>query len=386
VKRVLFLDHSAQLGGAELSLQDLARSQRDCRVLLFADGPFRERLTQAGVDVEVIAAPARMVGVRRESRFPGAAAIPGIASLAWRVAATARPFDLIHCNSQKAFVVGILAGLLARRPVVWHLRDMLTHSGFSRVNRRLAVTLANRLASLVLTNSRATAEAFAAAGGHLTKTAVLYNGLDLPQPTAQAVESRRNELGLGGRHPILGCFSRLSPWKGQHVLIQSAAQLRDRYPNVQVLLVGSPLFGEDAYEADLHRLVASHGLEGNVRFLGFRSDIAELMALCDLIVHTSTEPEPFGRVIVEGQLAGKAVIATRGGGASELVKDAETGLLVPPGDAASLAAAIVRLTGSDGAGLAARLAEQGRTHALREFSVAVMVERYGRLLARMREG
>jgi glycosyltransferase involved in cell wall biosynthesis len=376
MKRVLFLDHSAQLGGAELSLLDLARNLPACRVLLFADGPFRQRLAEAGVAVDLIRAPDRVMGVRRESRLHALTALPGILRLAARVAAIARGFDVIHCNSQKAFIVGSLAGVIARRPVIWHLRDMLTHSSFSGFNRKVTVALANRVAALVLTNSRATAEAFAAVGGDQQKAAVLYNGIDFPVPAG--VPGLRGQLGLAEGAPVLGCFSRLSPWKGQHVLIAAAAALRRRHPQLAVLLVGSPLFDEDAYAAELHRLVAQLGLQEQVRFLGFRADVAELMALCDVVVHTSVEPEPFGRVIIEGQQAGKPVIATQGGGADELVAHGETGLLVPPGDAEVLAAAVEQLLADPS--LAGRLAEQGRRSATEGFTVQRMVARFKRFL------
>lgn len=376
MRRVLFLNHSAQLGGGELSLLDLARHMPDCRVLLLADGPFRERLAEAGVDVQVVTAATRVLALRRESRLGSVLALPALLRLACRVAAAARAFDVIHCNSQKAFVVGALAGVLARRPVVWHLRDMLTHSAFSGLNRLITVKLANTMARLVITNSNATAEAFIAVGGDRTRTSVLYNGITARAP-AEA-EQLRSRLGLEGRTPVLGCFSRLSPWKGQHVLVEATAQLRDRHPDLVVLFVGSPLFGEDAYEVELRRLVADLGLQRQVQFLGFRPDVAELMALCDVVVHTSVEPEPFGRVIIEGQFAGKPVVATAGGGAAELICHEETGLLVPPGHPGALAAALSRLL--EDPALAARLAQQGRVQATNEFTVERMVARFQRLL------
>lgn len=376
--RVLFLDHTAQLGGAELSLLDLARHTAGCRVVLLADGPLRQRLATAGVGVQLLTAPASVTQVRRGSRWEAMAALPGVLHLAFRVAAIAHSFDVIHCNSQKAFVVGALAGSIARRPVIWHLRDMLTHSPFSALNRRLVVTLANRLAARVLVNSHATAEAFAAVGGSRDKTAVLYNGIN-PQVVAdEEVRVLQHKLGLTGRQPVLGSFSRLSPWKGQHVLIEAVAALRQRFAAVTALLVGAPLFGEGAYEQKLRQQVTDLGLQEHVRFLGFRNDIPALMALCDVVVHTSVEPEPFGRVIIEGNLACKPVIATGAGGAVELIRNGETGLLVPPGNGPALAAAVERLLADPA--FAQRIARTGSAYAREHFSVQRMISEFQRLV------
>jgi hypothetical protein len=131
--RVLFLDHVGVLSGAELSLLDIARHRADSsKVLLFADGPFRERLQQDGVAVEVLPASRTVSGVSRAGNAThDLLAVPGVSKLAWRVAQLARGYDVLYANSQKALVVGALAGKLASKPVIWHLRDMLTADHFS---------------------------------------------------------------------------------------------------------------------------------------------------------------------------------------------------------------------------------------------------------------
>jgi len=76
---------------------------------------------------------------------------------------------------------------------------------------------------------------------------------------------------------------------------------------------------------------------------GFRSDIADVMSALDIVVHTSVRAEPFGRVILEGMLLGKPVVATDAGGVPEMIVDGETGFLTPPGDAAALADRLIPL-------------------------------------------
>lgn len=368
--RILFLDHSAALGGAELYLLDLSPAfAPPGEVVLLDEGPFYQKLQAAGIPVTVMAAPQAVRQVAREAG-PGSAlrAIPGLFWVAGRVARKARAFDLIYANSQKALVVGSLAARLAGRPLVWNLHDVLTTAHFSRLNIRLAVTLANRFARLVIANSDASRRAFQEAGGK-TPAVVVHNGIDVQRFAVVEpgqLQAMRRALGLRDG-PVVGLFSRLAPWKGQHVLLEALAQL----PDVQALLVGEALFqDEQQYAQQLRQRAARPDLKGRVYFLGFRDDVPALMQLVDVVVHTSVAPEPFGRVIVEGMLARRPVIATRGGGAVEILRDGETGLLVPPGDAQALAVAIQRLLRHPEQ--ARQLAEAAYKDARTRFSIEAM--------------
>ncbi|WP_204152425.1 glycosyltransferase family 4 protein [Leptolyngbya sp. CCY15150] len=378
-RRVLFVDHAAVMGGAELSLLDLAIAYRDTsRVLLFDQGPFRERLEGANVPVQVIAAPSSLLSVKASGGLSALKAIPGLGWMARRIVEQSRGVDLIHANSQKAFVAAALARWMGAPPVVWHLRDILTASHFSAMNRRLAIALANAQASQVMVNSQATGEAFVAAGGRPGLVHLVYNGLSAQPFDAVGEEQAialRQELGLGADVPIIGSFSRLSYWKGQHVLLEAVRSL----PEVHVLLVGKSLFGEDEYVAQLQDLAASPELAGRVHWIGFRTDIPALMKACSIVAHTSTEPEPFGRVIVEGQLAQRPVIATAAGGAVELVEDGVTGRLVPPKDAIALRQAIHEIL--EHPQQTADLAQRGYDHAKATFSLESLLTNFDHALS-----
>ena len=369
--RVLFLSHAGVLGGAELSLLDLARGLgARARVTLFQDGPFRERLDAAGVGVGVVPASAGMLGVGRGGgALSSIRSVPGVLRQVRAVARQACASDVLYANSQKAFVVAALAGPLARRPVVWHLRDLLTAEHFGATHRRLVVALANGLAARVIANSAATAAAFVEAGGRPGKVRVVHNGIasgPFDAVTEADVRQTRAALGLGPG-PVVGVFSRLAPWKGQHVLIDALPRL----PGVQALFVGEALFGEDAYAAGLHARAAALGVADRVVFAGFRADVPALMAACDVVAHTSVAAEPFGRVVVEGMLAARPVVASDAGGVREIVDDGRTGRLVRPGDPAALADAVAALLARPGE--ARRMAAAGRDAARARFSVGAMV-------------
>jgi glycosyltransferase involved in cell wall biosynthesis len=370
--RVLFLDQAGVLSGAELCLLDIARHYADSsKVLLFTDGPFRERLQQYGVAVEVLPASRAVSGISRAgNRTQDLLAVPGVSKLAWRVARLARGYDVLYANSQKALVVGALAGKLASKPVIWHLHDMLTADHFSRTHRGLGVALANRMVARVIANSRATAAAIVESGGRAERVRVVYNGID-PGPFAAVgpteVDALRKELDLIGI-PVVGAFGRLAPWKGQHVLLEALVRL----PEVHALLVGEALFGENAYVGALHEQARALGVANRVHFLGFRQDVPQLMRLSDVVVHTSIAPEPFGRVIVEGMLTRKPVVATRAGGATELIEDGVSGVLVPPGDVRILAGVLTNLLEENSRSRA--LAEAGYAAASERFSLQAMLE------------
>ncbi|ELS34643.1 MULTISPECIES: glycosyltransferase family 4 protein [Pseudanabaena] len=330
-KRILFVSYTAVLGGGELCLLDFAHAYRDSsEVVLLTDGVLKTRLEELGVKVEVLPSSRSLADVKVSSGLASWKSIGDLWRLGRQIAQKSQDFDLIHANNQKGFVVSAIARLFGGAPVVWHLHDILTANIFSPTNRKIAVTLANWFASRVIVNSQATGDAFIACGGKRQLLRTVYNGFDCAK--FDRINDRqatlREELGIPRDRPLVGMFSRLSYWKGQHILLEAVREL----PDVHVLLVGDALFGEAEYTEKLKNIAAQPSLKGRVHWLGFRQDIPALMKACDAIAHCSTAPEPFGRVIVEAQLAKRPAIATMGGGTGEIIDDGVTGLLIPPND------------------------------------------------------
>lgn len=375
--KILFLDHAAVLGGAELCLLDLAIAQRcSSQVLLFEDGPFRKRLEEAGVTANILPTSKAALAVRTSSGLRSLSAIPALLTLAKQIVKASQSFDVVFANSQKSFVAAALATWLGSRPLIWYLHDILTAKHFSGLNRKIAIALANRFARVVLVNSNATGKAFVEAGGRPELVKLLYNGISaepFDQVTAEQVTQLKQELDINDV-PLIGSFSRLSYWKGQHVLLNALAKL----PNAHALLVGEALFGEEEYAVQLRIQASDLGIEDRLHWLGFRRDIPTLMKVCDVIVHTSTEPEPFGRVIVEGQLAQKPVIAAAAGGATELIQDHITGRLYQPGDDGALAQILSEIVANpDQANL---VATQGHLAAKTHFSLETVLSNFEKIL------
>jgi glycosyltransferase involved in cell wall biosynthesis len=375
----MYVDQTGQLGGGELSLLDVIRSSSlPSEITLFADGPFRKALDGIGIRVHVLSG--KSVGKIRRQASMGAVlgAIPQLAAMRRGLKQLAQGFDVLYANSQKAFLVSAIAKR-RNQVLVWHLRDMLTASHFSSMARRVAVFMGNHVASVVIVNSRATADSFVEAGGRADLARIIYNGIDVgpfDRVDDEKVQGFRESLALSGKF-VVGVFGRISPWKGQMVLLEAVAALKD----IHVMVVGDALFNENNYKEELQRRAALPDLQGRVHFLGFQDDVPLLMKAVDVVAHTSTSPEPFGRVIVEAMLAERPVVATRAGGALEILEEGQTGLLVSPGSVAELEGALLKLQGDPG--LRERLVLASKRSAQERFSVQAMADGIQGLLAEL---
>lgn len=366
---VTFVDQTGQLGGAELWLLDLvSRRQSDDHVVLLQDGPFLSRLASHGVSAEVLSAEGPASSVRKgDGLLKQLSALSQVRRLALRLADIAVG-GVLYANTPKALVVSALACRRSSASLIYHLHDILSPDHFSVVNRRLLVFLANRYASKVIANSTQTAAAYSAAGGKSELLSVVHNGID-SATHEQALKTRdvvsgelRHQLGLG-EEPVVALFARIASWKGQHLAVEAIGRLQ----GVHLLLVGDDLFDEDQYSERVQAMAQAPGVAGRVHLLGFRDNVPELMQVADIVLHCSTAPEPFGRVIVEGMLAERPVIASNAGGAAEIVKHGETGLLTELGSVEDLARAIKRLL--DNPKESRRMAKAGRVDALKRFNI-----------------
>ncbi len=373
--RVLFLDQSPALGGAELMLLDLVTGLAgDNRVVVFGEGPFPERLRARGINTEILALSDSARGVTKSAGVATSLmAGPAVWRAARATAALARMHDLIYANTPKALLVAAIAGRLARKPVIFHLHDLWTESHFSALNRRVACFATRFGVSHVVANSAASLEALRGAGCR-TPATIVHNGINAaPFDTVTQEDTRRvrMELGLPGDATVVGVFGRLTPWKGQDVLLDALS--RPELLPCRAIVVGDALYTQEdrQYAEMLSRRADAHPLTGRVQLLGHRDDVPALMKACDVIAHTSTRPEPFGRVIVEGMLAGTPVVATDAGGVREIVTQDRTGFLVAPGDASALAAAIERVRADRKA--AQQVSRRARLSVRNRFSVETMV-------------
>jgi glycosyltransferase involved in cell wall biosynthesis len=339
--RVVYLDHVARLSGAEIALMRVLTHFQDVNphVILGEHGPLADRLTQAGVSVEVLPIADSARDLRRDAVHPGgaspAAALQTLAYVA-RLALRLRALraDLVHTNSLKAGVYGSVAARAAGVPVVWHVRDRITEDYIPRAAVRLARTLIRHLADGVVANSTATLETLpAAVRGELSW--VIPSPVEAPD-WLQATAGDRPGSSRAIRFGMLG---RIAPWKGQDLFLRAFATA---FPagDERAVVVGAAMFGEEGFEHELHTLAARLGIAERVEFRGFREDVWPELASMDVLVHASVIPEPFGTVVLEGMAAGLAVIAADEGGPASMIADGKTGRLFRSGQLDSLVAAM----------------------------------------------
>ncbi|WP_142848873.1 glycosyltransferase family 4 protein [Telmatospirillum sp. J64-1] len=198
---------------------------------------------------------------------------------------------------------------------------------------------------------------------------VIHRGVDLAKfDPAKVSQERIIQLARAWRLPddvkVVMLPGRLTRWKGQTVLIEALALLGRK--DIRCLLVGSDQ-GRSGYREELTRLIGQKGLTEVVHLVDHCNDMPAAYMLTDVVVSASTDPEAFGRVIIEGQAMGRPVIATDHGGARETVIPGETGLLCKPNDLVSLAAAIAEALDYD-ADRRLLFAERAMAHVRENFS------------------
>lgn len=204
----------------------------------------------------------------------------------------------------------------------------------------------------------------------------IQRGVDLGLFSPQAVSAERQiqllrAWRLPEATPVVMLPGRLTRWKGQMVLLEALARMPHR--NLVCVLVGSDQ-GRERYRRELERRAEALGLGAQLRIVPHCRDMPAAYMLADVVVSASTQPEGFGRVAAEALAMGRPVVATDHGGARETVLPRETGWLVPPGDAAALAAALEVALSLD-PGERRWLAERARAHVTAHFSTAQMCER-----------
>lgn len=353
--RVVFLDHVAQLSGAELALLRLLPSMTEIEphVVLAEDGPLVARFREAGVSCEVLPINPRTGALRKDrvSRGLPFVSIADTATYAWRVGRRLRQLqaDIVHTNSLKAHLYGGLAARLAGRPQVWHTRDRIAPDYLPAAAVQLVRTAVRYLPTAVIANSSATLATL-----HFEKGP--HRVLPSPVVVNDPVVSSRRVASPHDRFTV-GVVGRLAPWKGQDVFLRAFAAAFPDGPE-QAVIIGSAMFGEDDFADTLRTLATELGIADRVRFTGFLDDVRTELAGMDVLVHCSIVPEPFGQVVIEGMAASLPVVAARAGGPAEIIRDGETGLLTTMGDVAELSAALRSLAGD--AELRRRLATAGR--------------------------
>lgn len=299
-------------------------------------GPLATQLQADGI--EVLVRP--LAVIRRELMSPR-----GIASVTARAIADVgglgrlarrRRVALVHSNTS-VVLAGAAAAAAARVPHIWHVREIYSSFGPLWPAYRSFLRASS---SAIVCVSAATAAQFRSSD----RTRVIYDGLS-GDPSRAPRSDARGALGLDPDAPAIAVLGRISDWKGQDVLVRALAQPALRSRGVLGLIAGEAWPGATGRASRVRELASTLGVDDRVRMLGFRNDLENVFGAADLVAVPSTAPDPLPGSALEAAAAGCAVLASAHGGLPEIIRDGETGRLVPPGDPAALAQVAAELLG-----------------------------------------
>lgn len=331
-----------------------------------------------------------LVACQPESRLFGEARAAGLSVVAlpmrgaWDLAALLRlrglirqrRVGLVHTHSS---VDSWLAGLAAKSLGLPVVRSR--HVSIPILRRR---ALVYHLADRIITSGAGVKAVVAGAGIPERRIVSIPAGVDTarfhPGVSGRAV---RRELGLGADEPVVGLVANVRGSKGHNVFLEAAREIVATMPAARFLIVGEGV-GED----DVRRRVEALGLSQHAVMTGFRRDIPEVMAALDVLTLPSIRSEAISQVVPQALAVGTPVVASTVGGSPEIIRDGETGRLVPPGDAHALARAILKMLADPAAARAMARAggDMVRARLTVDASMRATTREYETLLAGARIG
>lgn len=362
--RILYLNPSGQLGGAEVFLADALEALRKAypdwqlEMIVGGEGVFTERVRALGVSVKVKPMPAAIAGLG-ETAMIGSGGLGGMVRMGTMAPRLAGPMisyiremrrairefspDLIHTNGLKMHVLGLWAKP-PKIPLIWHVQDFV---GERPLMRRVCAAHA-RYCQGAIAISNSVAEDLLAVCGPKMRVHKMYNVVNAGRFTPQGARLDLDSLcGMDAapegttRVGLLGTFAR---WKGHEVFLKALAKLK--HLRLRGYVIGDAIYqtaNSQYSRTELAGKALEMGISGRVGFTGFVKDTAAAIRSLDIVVHASTRPEPLGMVIIEAQACGRPVIISRAGGAAEIIEEGLSGLGVPPNDVDGVAAAIETL-------------------------------------------
>ncbi|WP_027955569.1 glycosyltransferase family 4 protein [Halobacillus kuroshimensis] len=336
--QVAYLDHAEEMGGAEFSLyyliKEIDKESIHPHLIVPNESPLREKVYH---HPSVTIAPHSMSSLNIVKRpMNGLSFFRDLYRLTFYIK---KHIDVVHTNTYRSAVYGLIAGKMAGKKTVWHVRDLHDSLLFKKVMPYFA--------DHIIAISRAVAHQFSE-DVFRKKGSIVYNGVDFSEYQLEHTKgSIRAELNIPQEAVLIGMVGRMTAWKGYHHLIEALPKVIRQAPHVRVVIVGGALFASDDYIKQLKQMVKERELQNHVCFLGHREDIPNIMKSLDIFISYSEE-EPFGRVIIEALAMETPVIVADSGGAPEIIENGNCGVIAPSGSPEALTAAILSVVDEEG--------------------------------------
>jgi glycosyltransferase involved in cell wall biosynthesis len=355
--KVAFIEQEAQLGGVEYTTLRVAqafdKSRFELVIVCPEDGDLPRLARQTGLNVHVVPRPSfSSVSFFWKNQYranPLGFVITAInvfrsADTLYRYL-TANPADIILTKGLLAHFYG---GLVAHRlniPCIWYVQEEVDAKRAGGLFRLILEQGAKRLADRVVVDAIALLEQFRTPTKIGNTLQVIYNGIDTDQFAPFSDQERqdaRAKFGIPENTVVIGQAGRLIPLKGQAVLLQAFIALVKEFPDLHLVFVGAPLFGNRDYEQALHKQAAQSSLAERVHFTGFLPDVRQGMAAMDIFINASVETDsPVS--VMEAMSCGLPVVVSGVRGTLEMVTPGCDAFVFPPGDSKALVLILAKL-------------------------------------------
>jgi glycosyltransferase involved in cell wall biosynthesis len=291
-------------------------------------------------------------------------------------------FDIVHAHTSKAGFLGRWAAWFSgTKKIVYTPHGHIFYGYFGKIANIFFVYLEKATAfvtdKIVALTERGRQEYLAYKIGPPDKFSFIYSGIDIEKLKDRQIDKdkEKQRLNIPLDRFLIGTVTRYEPVKGNKYLIFAAVQVIRAYPASMFIIVG-----DGSQRKMLESLVRRSGINENVMFIRHTQDVIPIVSIFDIFVLPSLN-EGMGRVLLEAQALGVPVVATGVGGVPCVVKDGQTGIIVPPKDPKALAEAIVKLIQDEE--MRKRLAMQAREWIGQDFSSQTMIKKYSELYTQL---
>jgi glycosyltransferase involved in cell wall biosynthesis len=363
--RILFINWSrVEFAGGEKHLLSLIREMMNAGIeamLLCPTGsPLAQRATARGIPVTETA----LDYFKKTRPWPYISSVISVHKIVKRF----QP-DAIHAQSANSLHWLLPFAWFSNIPIGCQIQDFEIYQRFPLWTlRRIPVSFA---ASEVIRK-----HAIGTFKVSVNKCLTVWQGIEnLPKNTSEQVRAMRKDLGLGSSDIAVGICGRIHPRKGQHLFIEAAALLK-KEASIKWIIAGDRTAADIHYLKELDAMIKKHGLDSQVRFTGFISDMSVFLRALDIIAVPSQD-EPLGLISVEAQAAGRPAVVSASGGMPESVEDGRTGIVMRNLDADELSYQVAKLANHPE--MRRRMGKAGQERFARYFTIRANAERIMRL-------
>ena len=352
-RRLLFLDQFGTVGGAQQVLLEtlgvLDPSEFEATVALNGPGNLKRLLLCRGTPVIDLPLGNYHSGQKTIGDIARFGPRTVLCSLFLASTILKGHFELIFANGPRTFACAALAGRLTKRPVIWHLHNVLS----SEAAAKGLAFLASWVSQIIVCSKSAAAPLLKHRPGLQSKIRLIHNSVPDWQHTAHEwdTESWRRSFGLDKGFVSFGILGRVTPFKGQAQFIEAARLVFQHSLKVRFFVIGSPAPDcqeDQAYYEELRAQVENSTLRSQVLFIEHQAEIRRYYSLLDVVVLASQGEEALPRTLLEAMYLGKPVVAPSQKGVREILRDGETGLLAETAEPRLLAGRMIELLNDPG--------------------------------------